>query len=207
MTRGQYSIPAVLLQLLCGFVVASAAHAQTPPDPPVIIDPPFDGEIAAASDVHMETNTMSDDDPGDTHFCTDWEIWSVTPAALAWASLCVSTAAKTHIHLGDGQFLNAHAQRTELFADTNYRLQVRFQDQTGLWSNWSQRLFTTGPASGIFPMELDDIATFPAPRWENDEGLPITCQVVLHQASCASSPELASCCSNLPARTRSATPS
>jgi hypothetical protein len=46
-------------------------HAQTPPNPPVITEPATQGQIVNAADVHIETQPMSDPDPGNTHYCSD----------------------------------------------------------------------------------------------------------------------------------------
>jgi glucose/arabinose dehydrogenase len=92
----------------------------------------------------MEATGFADPD-GDTHACTDWEIWTVSPSEPVWQATCATGLQKVHIHLGDGEFVNSHAGRTELKFDTDYRLQVRFRDSAGEASPWSERPFTTGP--------------------------------------------------------------
>jgi hypothetical protein len=56
--------------------------AQNPPNPPFIAEPSLDGQIVNPADLHMETQPMSDPDPGDTHECSDWEIWAAAPAEM-----------------------------------------------------------------------------------------------------------------------------
>jgi hypothetical protein len=59
-------------------------------------------------------------------------------------------------------FVGSHAGRTELLYDTNYRLRVRHQDNTGLWSSFVERTFRTGTQTRTFPLELNDVTYFPA---------------------------------------------
>ncbi len=150
--------------------IPGAAFAQTPPDPPVIIEPPVDSLVLNAADVHLETNPMSDSDSGDTHFCSDWEIWTVNPVERVWASLCITGTETVHNHLGDGIFEGSHAGRTELFYDETFRLRVRHQDNTALWGGWSERIFLTGPEAQIFPLEFEDVASTPTPVWQHNQG-------------------------------------
>jgi glucose/arabinose dehydrogenase/PKD repeat protein len=138
----------------------------------VITEPLTDGQIVNAEDVHMETEPMDDPD-GDAHQCTDWEIRTVSPNAVVWSTPCVTGVEKLHIHLGDGTFSGSHAGRTALFPETNYRLRVRHHDDTGQSSAYAERLFTTGPASQVFPLELDDVASIPTPAWTDETGAPL----------------------------------
>ena len=89
-----------------------------------------DKKIVNPADVHMETAPFSDADVGDTHACSDWEIWTVAPAQRVWVTSCVGGVLAVHTHLGDGVFENSHAGRTELFPETDYVLRVR------LYSAW-----------------------------------------------------------------------
>ncbi len=143
--------------------------ANTPPDAPLINEPELDGQIVNPSDVHMECAPFSDADPGDTHLCSDWEIWTVSPPERVWFTACIGGVERVHTHLGDGAFENSHTGRLELFHDTDYRLRTRHRDSSGdpptEWSAWSERLFTTGAATSVFPLELDDILDTPAPTW------------------------------------------
>lgn len=163
--------------LFTALLIAPTLLAQTPPATPVIQEPELDGQIVNRADVHMETSAFSDADPGDTHLCTDWEIWTIAPAVLAWQGLCVSGPEAVHSHLGDGTFVNAHATLTELLPDTDYRLRVRHRDSSAnaatAWSAWAERLFTTGPTTEIFPLEIDDIEVAPPPTWQGTTGTAI----------------------------------
>lgn len=147
-----------------------------PPEAPLITQPEIDGLILNPADVHMETGPFSDPDPGDDHLCTDWEIWTLDPAERVWVTECIGGVERVHSHLGDGVFENSHAGRDELLPETEYVLRVRHRDDSGQsndWSPWADRLFQTGEASAVFPLELIDIAQDPAPRWEDTTGVPL----------------------------------
>ncbi len=163
-------------------VVLCALHTQvfaqnTPPAAPLITEPAFDGRVLNAEDVHMETAPFSDADAGQTHLCTDWEIWELVPSRRAWAAACATGLERLHVHLGDGAFENAHAGRTSLFPDGNYQLRVRHRDDSGVpateWSAWSVRQFFTGPASSVFALELADVADTPTPRLQDEDGVAV----------------------------------
>jgi glucose/arabinose dehydrogenase len=130
--------------LLAGVILLVAAQPAlaTAPSAPTITEPSADGKVLNPADVHMEASGFSDPD-GDTHACSDWEIWTVSPSEPVWQAPCQDGLLKVHIHLGDGTFVNSHAGRTELEYDTQYRLRVRFIDSAGEASAWSQRPFST----------------------------------------------------------------
>lgn len=160
----------------CG-LFASCAYANTPPATPTITEPAVDGRVLNPEDVHMETSPFSDADPGDTHLCTDWEIWTVSPSARVWSALCVTGLDRVHIHLGDGAFEGSHAGRTSLLPSTSYRLRARHRDDSGdpatEWSLWAGRLFDTGAGSQIFPLLVDDVDGSPLPAWTDGSGAAI----------------------------------
>ncbi|MFO0839918.1 MAG: PQQ-dependent sugar dehydrogenase [Phycisphaerae bacterium] len=163
---------------LSSLFLGTAAFAQNhPPQAPTITEPAFDGRIVNAEDVHMETAPFSDPDAGQTHFCSDWEIWTVTPVERVWSRLCATGLERVHIHLGDGTFENSHLGRLSLLPDTDYRLRVRHRDDSGdpltQWSAWSERFFRTGPPSTVFPLEMVDVATTPTPDWVDAFGFAI----------------------------------
>ncbi len=167
---------AVLVALLATLAAWGAGVGNSPPATPVVTEPAVDGAIVNPEDTHMETGPFSDPDPGDTHSCSDWEIWTISPSQRVWSALCVTGPEKLHIHLGDGVFEGSHAGRVSLFPATNYRLRVRHRDSSGdpltQWSPYAQRLFTTGQLSSVFPMEMDDILDSPAPTWLDTTGVP-----------------------------------
>lgn len=172
--RLRHAAAALWLAACCG-----PALAASPPDPPVITEPHSDGQVLNAADAHMETAPMTDPDPGDTHACTDWELWTISPAERIWFAHCTTGIELLHVHLGDGEFAGSHAGRTELEYETNYRLQARHLDSSALWSAWSERFFVTGSQTQVYPLELDDVAATPEPSWRD----PLGAGIVLPAAS------------------------
>lgn len=130
--------------------LAAPLVGNRPPLTPTITEPSTDGRMVNPADVHMETGAFSDPDAGDTHVCSDWEIWTVVTPELVWVTSCIGGVERLHTHLGDGVFTNSHAGRTELVYDTNYRLRTRHKDSSSdpgtEWSPWSERLFRTSSA-------------------------------------------------------------
>jgi glucose/arabinose dehydrogenase len=119
------------------------------PRTPTIIEPSTEGQLVSAYDVHMETGDFYDLD-GDTHVCSDWEIWDAGTGQQAWRALCKTGTLKVHIHLGDGEFVNSYVGMQNLVPNTNYYLRVRHKDSSGdpttEWSMWAWRNFRTAPA-------------------------------------------------------------
>ena len=50
---------------------------------------------------------------------------------------------------------------------------MRFRDDAGAVSNYATRRFRVGAASTVFPLELKDVASSPAPTWVNSAGNPV----------------------------------
>ena len=123
------------------------ALANNPPATPTITEPSQDGKILDPADVHMETAAFFDADPGDSHLCSDWEIWTVAPTQRVWVTSCIGGIEKLHTHLGDGVFENSHAGLSELFPDTDFLIRIRHRDSSGdpatEWSPWTERTFRT----------------------------------------------------------------
>src|SRR5262245_9911893 len=107
--------------LAIAVALAGRAMANNPPNTPIITQPVSDGTVVNAEDVHMETAPFSDPDPGDTHVCSDFQIWTVSPSAVVWAASCLTGVERVHCHLGDGTFQGAYVGRTSLLPSTNYQ--------------------------------------------------------------------------------------
>src|SRR5580765_4745250 len=88
----------VLLPIVLLLALPLVVRGNSPPNTPVITEPSFDGKIVNPQDVHMETAPFSDPDPGDTHLCSDWEIWTITPSARVWHTFCITGVEKVHTH-------------------------------------------------------------------------------------------------------------
>ncbi len=147
--------------------------AQNPPAAPLVTEPEVDGRVVHAADVHMETGPFSDPDAGDEHLASDWEIRVASTLERVWSASGVTGLEKTHINLADGDFEGSLAGADELLYEASYRLRARHADQTGLWSDWSERLFQTGPRTEVFPLEMSEVASSPPPRWVDDTGLDV----------------------------------
>ncbi|MEM9185336.1 MAG: PQQ-dependent sugar dehydrogenase [Planctomycetota bacterium] len=154
-------------------IVGVSGGANAAPSTPIITEPAVDGQVVNPSDVHMEAVGYFDAE-GDAHKSTDWEVWTAGGGGeLVWQTLGIQGVERLHTHLGDGIFAGALAGRSELDGNTDYELRTRYRDDTGSVSGYATRLFTTGAASTIFPMELQDIAATPAPAWTTTAGFAI----------------------------------
>ena len=127
------------------------------PNTPVITEPSTNGKIVHPADVHMETQPLSDPD-GSLHVCSDWEIVRVANGEKVWQAPCASGPSRTHIHLGDGAFINSLAGQTSLAPLTDYRLRTRHNDGSGdpvtQWSPWAERTFRTSDSGGGIPGQM-----------------------------------------------------
>ncbi|GEM_PF-637012 len=161
-------------------LVCAAIGQNQPPITPEISEPQM-GRIINPQDLHMETEPFSDPNPGDTHVCTDWEVWRTntggTLVERVWSTLCIGGVERLHTHFGDGVFAGSLAGQTSLVPDSAYIFRVRHRDSSGNqaneWSQWAQRSFTTGSAAAIFPMELEDALTSPVPTLRDINGQTI----------------------------------
>ncbi len=71
------------------------------------------------------------------------------------------------------------SQTIDLLEPPEYELRVRYRDDAGSVSNYATRRFRVGAATTVFPLELEDIASSPAPTWIDSAGH----LVILPQAS------------------------
>ena len=76
-------------------------------------------------------------------------------------------------------------QKIDLLEPPEYELRVRFRDDAGAVSNYATRRFEVGPATTIFPLELEDIAISPVPVWADVHG-----NAVVLPAAMPNQPEL-----------------
>lgn len=131
-----------MLRFLLCFALA-AAPALPVPSAPNFLEPSPTGVHPA--DVHMHVDGYSDTE-ADPHASTSWEIWKVSTNQLVWSAPASSGIELTHVHFGDGTFTGPYAGRTALEFDTDYRLDVRFRDNTGQQGPVGSRAFRTSPA-------------------------------------------------------------
>ena len=128
------------------------------PNTPTITEPNVEGKVVNPGDVHMETAPFSDPDAGQTHACTDWEIWNAALTERVWFTSCIGGIEKVHTHLGDGVFQGSLAGRTDLLPNTNYIVRARHKDNSGAaateWSAYVQRGILTSSVSVGNPNQL-----------------------------------------------------
>lgn len=147
-------------------IVGLPSGPNTAPVTPTVTEPAVDGQQVSPADPHLEAVDFFDSD-GDLHQSSDWEIWTVGAGAEpVWQTLGIQGVERLHTHLGDGIFLNARAGETSLGGNTDYQLRVRFRDDAGSVSAYGTRQFSSGAASTVFSLEIEDVATAPVPTWE-----------------------------------------
>jgi glucose/arabinose dehydrogenase len=199
MRRCGWSFTALLLSsAACGpgpTGVDLGALGLLAPAAPVIHEPTAEGVVVNAADVHMEIAAVTDPDPGDTHVCTDWEIWTVAPSERVWITACIGGAEKLHTHLGDGRFERSHSGLRQLRPLTQYRLRVRVKDGSGdpasEWSAWSERGFSTAPERPPLPGAPEWIVSEPNFLVERVVGglkLPVNIAFVPHPGAAPGDP-------------------
>lgn len=153
------------LTVLC-FLLTPLALANTPPSPPVILEPVLENQALNGADVHMVTEQFIDAD-GDAHRCTDWEIRQ-NPGVI-WSASCVEGPLAVHIHLGDGTFSGSHTGAQELRPNSTFVLRVRHRDDSGdpetEWSEWTSRNFGTVIPTPIPALQIAEVMSEPLPRW------------------------------------------
>ncbi|MEC7583863.1 MAG: PQQ-dependent sugar dehydrogenase, partial [Planctomycetota bacterium] len=161
--------PLIVWTLVLG---AGLLAQNQPPNPPTITEPVAPNMSLNPFDVHMETGPFTDPDPGDTHWTTDWEIWSVATSERVWHATGMTGFERIHIHLGDGVFTNSHVGWMRLFASTSYVMRVRHNDDSGdaatQASPWVSQPFVTGKDYKKQPLAIDDIEDMPSPLWLDD---------------------------------------
>ena len=162
--------------ILAATTCALAAQNQSPATPS-FTEPSVPNSVVNPADLHMETTTFSDPDPGDQHLASTWEVWTISPSQRVWAADNVTGFEKLHAHLGDGAFENSHAGFSRLFEDTPYILRARHRDDSGdpatEWGPWVTIPFSTGAAGIKNAMFLQDVSDVSEPRWLDLQGNPI----------------------------------
>ena len=148
---------------------SQAPSGNHPPATPVITEPSQNNQSVNPFDVHMETSPFSDPDAGDSHSCSDYEIWRLSPTERVWRADCRPWPTAAHMHLADGVFEGSHLGRQELDENTVFFLRARHSDSSGdaasQWSPWGSRSFQTGAWSTRFPLEIEDVIDQVPPTW------------------------------------------
>jgi glucose/arabinose dehydrogenase len=135
------------------------------PAAPVITEP--SGEFPVnPGDVNFNLVDYIDPD-GDPQLASDYELYRVGEAAPVWTAYNVQGIIKNRVDLSDGDFINSHAGRTELFAGETYEIRARFIDDEGNAGAWSAKTFKTAKANVVLALSVTDILNDPAPVWSD----------------------------------------
>jgi glucose/arabinose dehydrogenase len=122
----------------------------------------------------MATSPFSDDDPGDSLVCSDWEIRTEDLKTVVWSSPCATGVLAVHIHLGDGSFASSGAR---ILGSSAYVVAVRWRDSSGdaatEWSEWATRRFVTSQGSAVEPLEIVRVLSSPPPRLHDTSGADV----------------------------------
>src|SRR6266545_1181695 len=105
--RMQWNARGGAIMFVAAFLLLTGTAAAAPPATPAITEPSTDGQLVHPEDVHMQATGYSDPD-NDTQACTNWEIRTADQAAVVWHAVCATGLEATHIHLGDGSFVNGY---------------------------------------------------------------------------------------------------
>jgi hypothetical protein len=170
-------------------IVPSSQLRATPlgvnrqPNTPFLLAPYPAGLTVDAADFVMKAEAFSDPDTGQSHACTEWEIWMNDPYELVWAATCSPGRNLLGVRLRDGTFLNSHEGRSALMPEKDYTLRVRFRDTSGVleseWSHWTERTFNTArPVQTLIAQgsvwRVRDTLLGPASSWKDinyDDGV------------------------------------
>ncbi|HVO82832.1 MAG TPA: hypothetical protein VMU60_00255 [Syntrophobacteria bacterium] len=99
---------------------------QMPPAPPVNLEP-VDGTALTQTPVVLKASQFTDPNPGDTHGASQWQV--ATDAVFT--AIALDSAP-------DPSNLTTYTVGSGLTYTQPYYFRVRYQDSTGLWSDWSQ---------------------------------------------------------------------
>jgi hypothetical protein len=123
------------------------AGLNHPPNSPIVFAPQENGMTLPYAEASFRTDTFSDPDTGDTHSCSEWEIWKADRSERVWSAGCQPGLNLVSITLTNGVFENSHAGRSSLVLNQEYIFRVRHVDSSGaIWSQasvWAERNFNT----------------------------------------------------------------
>jgi len=105
----------------------SFATLNQPPDQPTNISP-ADGATGMSLTPTLETSTFSDPDPGDTYAASQWQITTMSGDYS-------DPVYDSGNDISDSTYLSMASGTLE--ANTTYYWRVRYQDNHGVWSEWS----------------------------------------------------------------------
>jgi len=103
-----------------------------PPDRPAPVSPPA-GTTGTSLSPTLESTVFSDPDSGDTHAASQWQI---TTKAGDYGSPIFDNA-----HAAGSSLTSIAVLTSNLSPSTTYHWRVRYQDNRGAWSDWSEESY------------------------------------------------------------------
>lgn len=122
------------------------SESSASPNQPTIFSPKA-GDFAVDVNPLLSATPFSDNNAGEVHLKTDWEIFSdagLASSTRVWFRLG-EPAYLTAIRVdgSNGTFENPLVGQTQLAYFNQYWVRVRYYDQSGLYSPWSEAIFFT----------------------------------------------------------------
>ena len=160
-----------------------APGGNTPPRPPVIIEPAPALLTREQSPYFMSLQTapFADADSDDRHTATEFEIREFQTGVRVWSSL-VRSWIRDQTVLERGVFEGPLAGRVGLEHKTVYAIRARHRDSSldplSEWSAWSTPRVILTAQQGLRspnPMRLRDVQRYSL-RWQADDGTPVVLQ-------------------------------
>lgn len=112
------------------------AAVNHPPNTPVNLTPVNGGNVQSYAPT-LQASPFSDPDPLNTHLASQWQVTTDTAMNHFLITATVSSGDKTQLPIGLGSLV---------YGKTHY-WRVRYQDQSGAWSNWSRTTWFVYPAA------------------------------------------------------------
>lgn len=122
----------------------------------------------------ITSGAFEDQDAGNTHVASDWEIWTndASPTRI-WAAVNQTGAKLMAVALADGTFENSHTGRTTLIGEQIYKIRARHRDSSGdansEWGAWSDWRYSIASAPDL----PHGVAAEFYPNTQSFEGTPL----------------------------------
>jgi glucose/arabinose dehydrogenase len=146
---------------------AERAHAaRIPPAPPDVLLPKNGATRVDPSDVHIVCSAF-DGSVFAPHRSTDVEI--IDGATVVWRA---RVGPVTHVHLGDGEFLEDLEGASALAGGRAYRVRARYEDADRVWGAWTNPTpsFRTRGVTAPSALLISRILSLEANDWRTQAG-------------------------------------
>ena len=134
-----------------------------PPAKPTITSP-FDGQTDVSSTVTVTGSAFSDPDVGDTLSISEWEIHdSLNTSSITLVFNKANwTSTSIQVNTANGNFLNCLLNQANLGNFNDYWVKVRYYDNNGLASEWSDMVSFQTTSTGITRPVQPNVLTPPS---------------------------------------------